>query len=658
MPRQVYLGGMPVEDARRAFLDAVSAGRAGPTGPGGRRGLTAAEAVETVGAVGRVTAGPVRAALSNPHYPAAAMDGIAVRARDTFGAGDLAPVRLLRGEGFWPIDTGDPLPAGCDAVVMIEDVRRAAGPGEGDAERVELLAPAVPWQHVRAVGEDIVAGEVVLPRGHAIRPVDVGALLAAGVARVTVRRRPRVAILATGDELLRLAPGAAPAIAPGQIIDSNSFMLAGLVRADGGDPVVGAIIPDRPEAVAAAIAHSAAQSDVVLVNAGSAAGDGDFVPRAIADRGRLLAHGLALRPGKPAALGIVDGTPVVGLPGYPASTFTVYRLVVQPLLRLLLGQPPPARQFARATLARAIVSPMGVAEVVRARLGRVNGRLLAQPLPRGAALTTSLVRADGLIHVPPSSEGLDAGGEVEVELLRPLAEVEGALLCVGSHDIALDVLDDLLRARHPGATLASANVGSLGGLSALARGEAHLAGSHLLDTASGEFNVPFVKQHLKGRRVALVAVADRRQGLIVPAANPLGIAGVGDLARPGVRFINRQRGSGTRLLLDALLAREHVAPAAVEGYEREEYTHFGVAAAVKSGAADCGLGIHAAARALGLGFLPLAAERYELVIPGENWDDARVRALVEVLRSAEFRDRVAGLGGYDVAVTGEERWVG
>ena len=652
--------------ARDRFFSAVAAARAA-------RGETAAmpaEEVETATAVGRVTAAPARAVLSNPHYPAAAMDGIAVRAADTFAAGDLEPVRLRRGEGFYPVDTGDPLPAGCDAVIMIEDVRRRGGPATsgqasgdieeaGEVEEVEVHAPAVPWQHVRAVGEDIASGDVILPRGHAIRPLDLGALLAGGVTRVVVRRRPRVAILATGDELVRPRPGgAALDVAPGQIIDSNSFMLSALVAADGGEPVVTDIVPDSPAAVRGALDAAVAGADVVLVNAGSAAGSGDFVPRAIADRGLLVAHGLAVRPGKPAALGIVNGVPVVGVPGYPVSAFVVYRLIVQPLLRLLLGQPPARPVAARACLARAVASPMGVEEVVRVRLARIAGRLLAQPLARGAGVTMSLVRADGLVIIPAASEGVAPGSEVEVEFLRPPAEVEGALLCVGSHDPALDVLDDLLRGRCPGLSLASASAGSLGGLQALARGESHLGGAHLLDEESGDFNAPFVARHLPGRRVALVTLAHRQQGLIVAAQNPLGIHGVADLARPGVLFINRQRGAGTRLLLDALLAKAGLPPAAVAGYDREEYTHTAVAAAVAAGTAGCGLGIYAAARALGLGFLPLAEERYELVVPAENMADARVQALLETVRLDEFRQALLLLGGYDASRTGEERWVG
>jgi putative molybdopterin biosynthesis protein len=264
---------------------------------------------------------------------------------------------------------------------------------------------------------------------------------------------------------------------------------------------------------------------------------------------------------------------------------------------------------------------------------------------------TSLVRADGLVRIPPGVQGLEAGERVTVHLYRPPAEIEHTIVALGSHDLTLDLLAQFLAER--GARLTSANLGSLGGLIALSRGEAHLAGSHLLDPETGEFNLAYVDRYLPGRQVVLVGMVGREQGLIVEAANPKNVRGLEDLVRPQVRFINRQRGSGTRLLLDYHLQRLGLSPQSILGYDREEYTHLTVAAAVASGRVDCALGIRAAAEALGLGFVPLFRERYDLVIPREHFESARLAPLLEVLKLREFREAVVALPGYDVARMGE-----
>src|SRR5947209_14110033 len=300
-------------------------------------------------------------------------------------------------------------------------------------------------------------------------------------------------------------------------------------------------------------------------------------------------------------------------------------------------------------MTRKLLSPSGEEEYVRVKLGQVGERLRAAPLSGGAGVIMSMVRADGLVRIPRFAEGVHAGTEVEVEVLRSMDEVRKTIVAIGSHDLALDLLSNALARRTPGASLASANVGSLGGLLALARGEAHLAGSHLLDEATGEYNVSYIRRHLASRPVVLVHLAGRVQGLIVPPGNPKGISTLEDLARADVLFVNRQRGSGTRVLLDYELKKRNLDPNLVKGYEREEYTHLAVAADVASGAADVGLGILAAARALGLDFLPLFNEQYQLVIPREHYQAPVLAPLLGVIRDPTFHAEVHALGGYDVA---------
>jgi putative molybdopterin biosynthesis protein len=638
MPRQIYLEDIALEEAQRRFWALLERERPLPPLPG--------EAVPVGEALGRVTAEPVFARSNVPHYHAAAMDGIAVKAADTTGASETSPVRLEVGRQAVWVDTGDPLPPDTDAVIMAEVVQEI-GPTE-----VEILSAVAPWQHVRPMGEDVVATELVLPENHQLTAVDLGAVVAAGHTRVTVRRRPRVAILPTGSELVE--PGAEPA--PGRIVDFNSVVLDGQVREWGGAPNRLPITPDDRALLRDRVARALAEHDVVVVNAGSSAGSEDYTAQVFRELGEVVVHGAAIRPGHPVVLGAAhDGTPLVGLPGYPVSTILTSELFLRPLVYRLQGLAPPERPRLRATMTRKLLSPMGEEEYVRVKLGQVGERLMAAPLARGAGVIMSMVRADGITRIPRFSEGVHAGAEVEVELLRRPEDVRKTIVAIGSHDLALDLLSNALARRASGASLASANVGSLGGLVALARGEAHLAGSHLLDEATGEYNVSYVKRHVR-EPALIVTLAGRVQGLLLPPGNPRRLQGLADLARPDVLFVNRQRGSGTRVLLDYKLRQAGIAPEQVRGYEREEYTHLAVAAAVASGAADVGLGILAAARALGLEFVPLFNERYDLVIPRRHYESELLAPLLEVIRAPEFRTQVESLGGYDVAEMGRVAW--
>lgn len=623
----VYLKAVPWTEARARFLDAILGAQ--------RERRTEVELVPTADAAGRVTAAPVFAFRSWPHYHAAAMDGVAVASEDTFGASEPRPVHLTP-DRFVPLDTGDPLPPGCDAVIMAEDLHFLP---DG---KLEILAPLPPWENVRAVGEDIVAGEMVVPAGRKLRPAEVGALLAAGVTRVPVRRRPRVGIVPSGDELVP----AGQDLAPGQIPEFNSAILAGMLREWGAEPRVYPPVPDRWEEIREAMRRVAAEADLLLTIGGSSAGTGDFTARAMASAGEVLVHGVNTRPGKPVVLGMVEGKPAAGIPGYPVSAVLALELFVRPLVLGYQGLPSFPPPVARARLARRLASPLGVEEFVRVRLGRVGERWVAVPLPRGAGITTSLVRADGWLVIPAHREGFAEGEEVEVWLGREREELEGSLLLTGSHDPALDVLGSLLGERYPGLGLSAGNVGSLAGLVALGRGECHCAGTHLLDPASGDYNVPYVRRALPGRRVILFPLHFRQQGLMVPKGNPQGIRGMRDLTRPELTFVNRQRGSGTRVLLDYLLEQHGVSPRQVRGYGRELFTHTQVAVAVASGAADVGLGVFSAARALDLDFIPVAEERYDLAFLPEALGDPRVRALREVARGEAFARALEAMGGY------------
>lgn len=609
------------------------------------RGLLQPLAGETVlidDSLGRVTAEAIFAIKSSPHYHCAAMDGYSLEFASSVGASDKNPVRLALGRDAEPINTGDAIPENHNAVIMVEDVDLVA------ANAIEITGAATPWQHVRTVGEDIVATELILPENQLIRAVDVAAMLAGGLTSIQVRRKPRLTVIPTGSELVQ--PG--EKAGRGQIIEFNSRLLANMARGWGADAASHQIVPDDYDEIIVALAAAAAESDIVAINAGSSAGSEDYTVHAVAELGEVLVHGVRIKPGKPVVLGIINNTPVLGIPGYPVSAALTMDLFAQPLVYAFQGLSAPERPRIRVRVARKVSSSLGAEEFIRVKVGRVGEQLIASPIERGAGALMSLVRADGLLRVPEDSEGIREESDVEIELLKSLADVENTIVAIGSHDIALDLLASELKQDFPELTLSSAHVGSLGGLMALKRGEAHLAGTHLLDEATGEYNVSFIKKHLPGKKIMLVNLAFREQGIIVQPGNPLGISSIKDIVSINAVFINRQKGSGTRILLDYKLRQKRIDPADVKGYEREEFSHMAVAAAILDGAADAGMGILAAARALGLEFIPIVTERFDLAIPDEYFQTRQIKALVSVIRGDRFKTRLISLGGYDSSLSG------
>jgi len=631
-----YLDNQPLADAIRKYDDALRAAVIGGRLPG--------ERISVSDALGRVTAEAVIAKISSPFYHSAAMDGAAVRFLDTFGASETRPKRLRVPEQAVFVDTGDPMPDGYDAVIMIEDVENIS------EDEIEILRPATPWQHVRLVGEDIVATELIVPENHVVRPADMAAMIASGRTSVMVRRRPRAAVIPTGTELIE--PGSVPE--RGGIIDFNSTMLSAMVSECGGIAAKQRIIKDDAALLRRTILDALAGSDLVLINAGSSAGREDFTADVIAGLGQVIVHGVNIKPGRPVILGIVQGKPVIGIPGYPVSAALTFNLFVKPLLYAMQGRTDPPPETLTAKLSRQVASTLGVEEFLRVKVGSVSGNLIATPVTRGAGVLMSLVRADGVVRIPAGNEGIAAGHAVTVELFRPGYEIANTVVCIGSHDNALDVLANALKKKHPEMSLSSAHVGSMGGLLAIQRGEAHMAGTHLLDEETGEYNVGHIKKLLPGRKTVLVNLVYREQGLLVPAGNPKGIKGFKDLTRGDVVFVNRQAGAGTRLLTDLHLKKLGIDPSNVKGYHHEEFTHMAVAAAVVSGAADTGLAVLSAARALGLDFILVAKERYDLAIPGEFYDTPLLRAVLAIIgEDRAFREQIVSLGGYDVSEMGK-----
>lgn len=636
--RTVFLHDVPLETARARFEAALLEAHVQ---------ATATETLALDDALDRVCARAVKARLSSPHYHACAMDGIAVVAARTAGARETAPLELDPDEAP-VVDTGDPLPAGFDAVIPIEQVEQRAG------GRVAIRAAVAPFEHVRAIGEDVVASEVVVPALRRLGPADLAACAAAGVTAVEVVRPPRVAVITTGDELVDVEIGEPP---PGAIVDSNAVLLTACVRSYGGVVTLRERVRDDREALENALRRAIASCDVVVVNAGSSAGRDDYTARVFARFGAVVVHGVAIRPGHPLVLAVASdaGVPLLGIPGYPVSAAICADLFLRPLLERLGRRDAADAREIEVELTRKLFSPLGEDEYVRAVAARVDGRLVATPLRRGAGVITSLSRANVLITIPRFSEGARAGTRIVARALRPAAAIERTLLAVGSHDVALDLLAGRLAAGE--IDLVSAHVGSIGGLVALRERAAHLAGTHVLDPETRTYNDVAVRRYGPDGPVALVRLAQREQGLLIPRGNPLGLAALGDLARTRARYVNRQKDAGTRILLDALLGREGIAAAQIEGYDRLEFSHLAVAQLVANGSADAGLAIRAAAQAFGLDFIPVAWEPYDLAVPAEALDDPRIGLLIETLRDPAFRAEVEGLGGYDCAHAGEVRIV-
>ncbi len=637
MRRRVYLRMKSLEQARELFLERFPVG-----------GWREPEEVLVVEALGRVTAKGVFAKISAPTFHGAAMDGVALRAEETYSAHPDRPLVFKLGQNAYPVNTGNPLPPGTNAVVMIEDVV------ELEKDSIQIERPLYPWQNVRRVGEDIVATELLLPQNHRLSAYDLGALLAAGVTRIWVRPRPKVALIPTGKELLGWEVWETEESLPqGKLIEFNTVVLGALLEQWGGEAKRLPIVRDDPEQLKRAVQSALEEFDLVVINAGSSAGSEDLTASVIEELGEVLIHGISMMPGKPTVLGVVQGKPVIGNPGYPVSAVVSCEQIVAPLLARLLGVDPPSRPKVKARVARKITSRIGMEEFVRVRLGQVGDKMAATPLARAAGSITTLTKADGILRVPADLEGLAEGEEVDVELLRTPQEIRRTLVAIGSHDLTLDLIHDRLRALGKGYGLASSNVGSLGGLMAVKKGQAHLAGTHLLDPQTGDYNFSYVARYLEGVRIRMVHLVYREQGLMVAPGNPLGIRGLKDLTRPGVRFINRQAGSGTRVLLDFQLRELGIEPQSIQGYHQEEYTHMAVAVAVASGAADAGLGILAAAKALGLEFIPIKAERYDLVIPEIFFETEGIGLLLEIIGSQDFREKVGELGGYDPSQSGK-----
>ncbi|GAB6137758.1 molybdopterin biosynthesis protein [Halanaerobaculum tunisiense] len=628
MSRNIYLDNVSVEEALTKWHDKLEID-------------PKKETVDIRAARQRIIAEPVYANHSAPHYHASAMDGIAVKAEETAGASETNPIKLDQGSNYQFVDTGDPIPEQFNAVIMIEEVNQL------DEEMVEIESSATPWQHVRNIGESLVKGELILPVGKQVGSYEIGLVLEGGITEVTVYAQPEVKVIPTGSELR--PPGTS--LKAGEITEYNSQVVGNLVEQWDGEANLNSIVSDDYDQIKEKVKQGVKEHDLVVVTAGSSAGQEDYTSQVIAELGTVVVHGVSMKPGGPVILGVIDNTPVIGLPGYPVAAALTTRLFVKPLIYQMAGQEAPVAKKRVVKLGTKLVSKLGVREYVRVKLTSLGQEVIATSLPRASGVIGSLVEADGLVTISEFSEGLQRGEEVEVELLTDQVKPETNLLISGSNDLTLDLVTNQLAKE--GIEVLTKSTGSLGGLTALKRQECHLAGTHLLDPETGNYNHSYLEKYLPNREVKLVNLAYRKQGLMVKAGNPKNITELSDLVRDDVLFINRQRGSGTRVLLDYKLNEIGIDSKQITGYDRIEYTHLTLASEIANEGADVGLGVLAAAQAFDLEFIPLVTERYDLAIPVEYWEDSRIKKLLATIRSQEFKQQVTELPGYEISATGK-----
>jgi putative molybdopterin biosynthesis protein len=605
---------------------------------------TESEIIKTSEAEGRVTSRAVKARRSAPDYYASAMDGIAVKAQKTAGASERNPVRLEIGRDAYPVDTGDPIPDQCNAVIKIEEVNQI------DQNTYSIERGVPPWNHIRSIGESAVKGNLLVTTSHRLKDYDLGALLEAGVTEVEVYKKPLVTIIPTGDELIEAQ--ASPK--KGELVEFNSQMVSSALKKWGAEVEITEIIPDQKRLIEKTFTEAVEKSEMVIILSGSSAGRGDYTIDILKKKGNILFHGVNIMPGKPLIAAEVEAKAVFGLPGYPLSAWLDNQLFIRELVYQLQGDQAPAFNQIEAEVKRKVPSDIGLEEFLRVNLTvNSNNQYSAVPLKRGSSAMESILKADGIMRIAENKEGLHPGDRAPVILLKEKNKIENDLLLIGSHDLSLDLIRNQLRQENYSFDLKLQTVGSMAGLTALRRGESQLAGAHLLDPETGEYNISHIKRFFKGEKMVILNLVHREQGLYLKPGNPKNIKGINDLTKKELNYINRQRGAGTRVLFDYLLAQNNIKPEQIAGYEKEEFTHIAAAAAVGRGSADAALGIRAAAEVMEVDFMPLAEERYDLIFREEFLDDPRIKNLIELISKEKIQNKIEKLGGYQCNDTGE-----
>ncbi len=630
LERKIYLKKQDVDMALKLYKDRLyEAGFFTPR----------TETLPTIKALGRVLAKSVYANKSVPTYNSAAMDGIFVRSCDTVGATKTNPKILTQGQ-FKFVNTGNVLEPPFDAVIMIENLHIV------DDNHIQIFESVPPFHNIRLVGEDLCEKDMIFTRYHRLKAYDLSLLLASGVLEVEVIKKMNVLVIPTGDEVV--PPESI--VYDGLIPETNSTLIANYLKELDVTVHIHPPVQDCFESIVSVVSQAISCYDMVLINAGSSAGSFDYSYHVLSKLGQVIAHGLNIRPGKPTILALVNDKPVIGLPGYPGSCFVVLEQIVKPIVFEKYKTLPSNEGIVEAISTRRIFSSISEDEIIRVSLSKINDKYVFVPLKRGAATMEALTKMDGTVIVPKGTEVLDEGQKVIVKTCKSIEEIDKNILFVGSNDPLISILADLIKAKDFTLNLNIANVGSMGGLMAIAKGYAHIGGIHLLDLDCGEYNLPYVRKYLKN--FVLVKFIKRNQGLIVQKSNPKGIKALEDLTREDIRFVNRQKASGTRILLDYHLSKLGIDTSQISGYDDEEFTHINLALKIKKGLADAGLGIASVAQIMDLDFIPLFWEEYDLLVLPEFTKDYRFQLIMNLILSEEFRNSALTWQGYDLSDAG------
>ncbi|MGM0602863.1 MAG: molybdopterin biosynthesis protein [Bacillota bacterium] len=604
------------------------------------------ETIKVVNAEGRTVSQPVYARRSAPNFYASAMDGIAINAADSYEADERNPVTLNKEEFAW-IDTGDPVPDKFNAVIKIEEVNKI------DSNTVVIEKSTSPWQNIRMVGESVIKDTLIVPINTKLNFYHIGAFLEAGITEVEVYNKIKVGVIPTGNELV----SADVTPQEGQLVDFNSQMVKVMAEKWGAEVRISDIIPDEEKELNKVFTEYNKKFDLTVILSGSSAGSEDFSRKVIEKEGDILTHGIDMMPGKPLILAEVNKKPVIGLPGYPLSAIFTFYYFGQNIIKYIGEKEKIDIKFKNSITRRKISSSVGNNELKRVLLRYEGDDLISIPGKSGAAAMDSLIKSDGIALIKSSKEGIEAGAKLPVIPLKSESQIRNSLLLAGSHDLTLDIIKNEFASEHSGLDFKYITSGSMGGLTSLKRGEAEIAGAHLLDTKTGNYNESFVKKLFGNDEMVIVNLVKREQGLMVLSGNPKNISGLEDVLEKNLNYINRQRGAGTRVLLDYLLEEKNIKREELNGYHREVYTHIAAAAAVASGGADAALGIKAAADIMDLDFIPIKEERYDFVFHKDMINNKKIEKLINLIRSSKFKNKILKMDGYKTEITGELKYL-
>ena len=587
------------------------------------------EWISVYDSLNRIPLNSLYAKVSSPSYNASAMDGIATKSSITFDASETTPVTIPSNQ-FIEVNTGNVIPIEYDTVIMIEDV-------EFIEEGIKIIKTYAMFENIRPIGEDIVKGELVVPKYKKITPIMIGALLSAGITEIMVICKPKVCIIPTGDEII----SAKQEVKDGDIIDSNSYFMKNELEILGAQ--VDVLPPQKDEygILENTILSNSLKYDFLIIGAGSSAGSKDFTYQVLKQKGHLHVHGISIKPGKPSIIGEINQKIVLGIPGYPVSTYISFHLLVKHLMNRFTKQNKQVLRTIKAKLSRKVYSSLKNKEYIRVQLGTVNNELIATPLKRGAAIQMSLLKSDGLLIVDRSIEGYERNDMVSITLNESEIDTKKTLVSIGSHDIVLDLINDFMN--EEGFNLASSHLGSFGGVLAIRNKESHISPIHIL-SEDGQYNKHIIKEYLNTNYV-LIEGMKRKQGLYVKKGNPKNIQSIDDL-KDSNYFVNRQKGSGTRILLDQLLSTNKINKDLVNGYNYELSTHTQVAVAVLSDRYDVGLGIQSVAERYDLDFIELAEESYDFLVHKDTLKLDSFNAFIDILKSEEFKLKISEYKGY------------